>query len=63
MDNVSFMKIVDCGQDLFDCLRCIFFCKLALVANSIEELSTSSQLSNDVVFVLGKSEGLSKDSD
>ena len=52
MNYIVVMKVVHSFQDLFDCLRCIFFCKFAIFADTVEELSTGSQLGNNVVFIL-----------
>lgn len=53
MDYIVVVKVVDGFKDLFDCLGCIFLRKFAIFADAIKKLSTSSQLSHDVVFVLG----------
>ena len=52
MDDVSAVKIVDSLEDLLDGLRSIFFSKLALIADSIEQLATSGKLGDNVKFVL-----------
>lgn len=52
VDNVLVMEIVHGLQNLFDRLRGILLSELALVANPIEQLPTSSKLSDDVEFVL-----------
>lgn len=52
VNNVLFMQIVNGLQNLLDCLRGILFSELAFVANSIEQLPTSSKLSDDIEFVL-----------
>lgn len=52
VDNVPLMEIVDRIQDLPDGLRGVLLRELAILADPVEQLSTSSQLSDDVVFVL-----------
>lgn len=52
MDNVVLVEVVDRLKDLSNRLGRILFCKLALLANTVEQLSSSSQLSDDVVLVL-----------
>lgn len=52
VNNIPFVEIVDCLQDLSDRLGRILLCELALVAYTIEKLSTSGQLSDNVVLVL-----------
>lgn len=52
MDHIVVVKVIDSVENLSDCLRRIFFCELAVFADPIKEFSTSSQLCNDVVFVL-----------
>lgn len=52
MDNVSLVQIVDCIEDLTNGLRRILFCELAVFANSVEQLTTSGQLGDNVEFVL-----------
>lgn len=42
MDNVSVMEVVNGIQHLPDRLGGIFFCELALVANTVEQFSTGS---------------------
>ena len=52
MNNVSAVQVVDSLEDLLDGLRSILFSKLALIADSIEQLATSSKLSDNVKLVL-----------
>lgn len=52
MNDIVVMKIVDSLEDLSNCLRRILFRELAIFADAIKEFSSSSQLRNDVVFVL-----------
>ena len=52
MDDLALVQIVDCFKDLSDGLRRIFLGEFALVTNPIEEFSTSSQLSNNVILIL-----------
>jgi hypothetical protein len=46
------MEIGDSFKNLADALGSIFFGEFALIANAIEQLSTRSQLGNDVILVL-----------
>lgn len=55
VDDVAFVKIVNCFEDLLDGLGGIFLRELALVANAVEQLSTRSKLGHNVEFVLAKS--------
>ena len=52
MHHVVIVKVVDSLEDLSDCLRWIFFRKLAKFADPIKEFSTGSQLRDNIVFVL-----------
>ena len=52
MNYVVIMEVVDSFENLFDCLRSVFLRELAVLTDAIKQLSTSSQLSDDVVFVL-----------
>ena len=52
VDNVVVVEIVYCFQDLAYRLGSILFCKLAKLTYSVKELSASSQLRDDVIFVL-----------
>lgn len=52
MHYVVIVKVVDSLEDLSDCLRRIFFGKLAKFADPIKEFSTGSQLRNNIIFVL-----------
>ena len=52
MDDIVIVEVVHCIQDLSNCLRCIFFCELAVVADSIEKLPACRELSNNIIFVL-----------
>ena len=46
------MQVVDRFKYLFDCLRGVFLRELPVFADAIKQLSTGSQLSDNVVFVL-----------
>jgi hypothetical protein len=52
MDNIVLVQVIDRLQNLFNSLRTVLFGELALLANSVEQLSTSRELCDDVVFVL-----------
>lgn len=52
MNYIIVVKIINGFKDLPYGLRRVFFSKLSILANAIEKLSTSSQLSHNVVFVL-----------
>lgn len=52
MDDVPLVKVVDRVESLSNCLRCVLLGELALLTNSVEQLSTSSQLSDNIPFVL-----------
>jgi hypothetical protein len=46
------MKVVDRVEHLADCLCSVLLGELALLANAVEQLSSSRQLGHDVVLVL-----------
>lgn len=52
MDNVIVVEIVHSSHDLLDSLGSIELGKLSLVADSVEKLSASCQLCDDVKLVL-----------
>ncbi len=52
MDTVVLVKIVHRIENLTDRFRGILLSELALFTNAIEKLSSSRQLSHNVVFVL-----------
>ena len=52
MNYVVIVEIVNRFENLFDCLRSVFFRELAVFTDAIKQLSTGSQLSDDVVFIL-----------
>ena len=52
MHNVPLMQIIHCVKHLANSLCGILFGKLALLANAIEELSTSGKLGDDIPFIL-----------
>ena len=52
MNYVVIMEVVDRFKNLFDCLRGVFLRELAVFTDAIKQLSTGSQLSDNVVFVL-----------
>ena len=52
MDYVIIMEIINRFKNLLDCLRGVFLRELAVFADAIKQLSTGSQLGDNVVFVL-----------
>jgi hypothetical protein len=52
VNDLAFVQVVDCFEHLLDGLRGVLLGELALVADPVEELSTSSELGDNVVFVL-----------
>lgn len=52
MNDIVVVEIVDSVEDLSNSLGGVFLCKLPLLADSVKQLSTSGQLSYNVVFVL-----------
>lgn len=52
MNYVIEVEVIHGFEDLPDCLGGVFLCKLAILADTVEQLSTSSQLCDDVVLVL-----------
>lgn len=53
VDNVPLVEVVDRIENLSNSLCCVFLGKFALLANSVEQLSSSSELSDNIPFVLG----------
>lgn len=51
VDDIVAVQVVDSGQDLLNSLGGILLRELALFANAIEQLSASSELRYNVVFV------------
>jgi hypothetical protein len=52
VNNIVLVKVGHGVQDLLDSLGGVLFGEFALVANSVEQLSTSGELSDDVKLVL-----------
>jgi len=52
VDHVVFVEVVDCIEHLTDRLSSVLFRELSLFANAVKQLSTSRQLSHNVVLVL-----------
>lgn len=52
MDHIVLVEVVNRAENLLDGAGRIFFCKLSLVANPVKQLSSSSQLRNDVESIL-----------
>lgn len=52
VDNVVLVKVVDSIEDLADGLGGVLLRESALLANAVEQLSSRSELGDDVVFVL-----------
>lgn len=55
MDNIPLMQIPDRIQNLPDRLRSILFCKLAILANAIEQFSSGREFRHNIIFILSKS--------
>lgn len=54
MNDIVLVQVIDSAEHLLDSLRSILLGKLALLRNSIEQLSSSRKLRDDVVLVLNK---------
>jgi len=52
MDNILRMQIVNSFEDLSYCVCRVFLGEATLFADTVEQLTTSCQLCDDVVFVL-----------
>lgn len=52
VNDVVLVQVVDGAEDLFYCLRGILLGELSLVADTIEQLATSSELGDNVELVL-----------
>lgn len=52
MDDISFVQVVDGVKDLANSLRRILLGELAVLADPIKQLTTRSELRDDVEFVL-----------
>lgn len=52
MNNIVLVQIIHGAKDLLDGLRSILLGELALLRDSIEQLSSRRELSDDVVLVL-----------
>ena len=52
MNDIVVVEVIDSFEDLPDRLRGVFLGKLAILTNPIKKLSASSELSNNVIFVL-----------
>jgi hypothetical protein len=52
VDNIVLVEVVDSIEYLSDCLGSVLLSELSLLANAVEQLSTSRQLGHDVVLVL-----------
>lgn len=52
MNDVLVVEVINRLEYLLDRLRGVLFCELALITNSVKQLSTRRQLRHDVVFVL-----------
>lgn len=57
MNNIVFMQVVDCVQDLLDGLRSILLCEFALLADAVEQFTASRELCNDIELVLEDNRG------
>lgn len=52
MDDIVLVEVVDSLEDLSDGPGGVLFSKLSLLADAVEELSTSRKFGHDVVLVL-----------
>ena len=52
MNAVVLVEVVHCIEDLTDRLGSVLLSKLALLANTVEKLSSCRQLGDDVILVL-----------
>lgn len=52
MDDIVLVQVVDSLQDLLDGLGAVLLGEFALLANAVEQLSTRSELRDDVILVL-----------
>jgi hypothetical protein len=52
VDDVVVVQVIDGLEDLSNRLRGILFCESALLADTVEQLPSSRQLCDDVVFIL-----------
>lgn len=52
MYNIVIVQVVDGFQNFLDSPGSILFCKLSVLADAVEELASSCQLCDDVIFVL-----------
>ena len=57
VNNVVFMKVVDCVQDLLDGLRGILLGEFALLADAVEQFTADRELCNDIELVLENNRG------
>lgn len=57
MNNIVFMQVVDCVQDLLDGLRSILLSEFALLADAVEQFTASRELCNDIELVLEDNRG------
>ena len=52
MNDIPFVQVMDGAQHLANSLRGILFGELAILANAVEQLTTSGQLCDNVEFIL-----------
>jgi hypothetical protein len=52
VDDIVLVQVVDSLQDLLDGLGAVLLGEFALLANAVEQLSTRSELRDDVILVL-----------
>lgn len=52
MNDIAFVQVVDGAQHLANGLRGILFGELAVLADPVEQLTTSGQLCDNVEFIL-----------
>ncbi len=52
MDDIVIVEVIDSLENLSYSLRSILLCEPSLLADTVKQLSSRSQLCDDVVFVL-----------
>ena len=52
MDNIVIVEVIHGFNDLANSLRGVFLGESSALTDSVEQLSSSSQLSDNIVFVL-----------
>ena len=52
MNDIVVVEVIDSVEDLFDSLGSILFRESSIIADAVEQFAPSSQLSDNIVFVL-----------